>query len=77
MLIYLASQAIDVDVHHVRRGINSHAPNVVQNHRASNHSAGISTKIFQEGKLLWSQLQHMAAAAGFMTYQVELQVSSL
>jgi hypothetical protein len=66
-----------VDIDDVRCGINPHAPDVIQNHGASNYAPGIPAKIFQEGKLLWGQLEQMIAASSLMANKVKLQVSSL
>jgi hypothetical protein len=46
IVIDLAAQAIDVDIDHVCCGINLHAPDVIQDHSASNYTPGIPTKIF-------------------------------
>jgi hypothetical protein len=48
IVIHFVAQAIDVDIDYVRGRINLHAPNVIQNHAASNYAPGIATKIFQE-----------------------------
>ena len=77
IVVHLAAQAIDVDIDHVRCGIDPHAPDVIQNHGPSNYTPGIPAKIFQEGKLLRSQLKQMIAASSLMTHEIELQVRSL
>src|ERR1700677_1366736 len=77
VMVNLTPQTIDMDVDHVGGGIDSHPPDVVQNHGASHHSAFISTKIFQQRKLLWSQLQQVLAPSCFATYEVKLQIGSL
>jgi hypothetical protein len=66
-----------VDIDYVCCGVNLHPPDVIQNHGASNYTAGIPAKIFQEGKLLWGQLQQVVSASGLMTHKVKLQVRSL
>src|SRR5581483_5901280 len=75
--IDLAAQAVNVDIHHVGCGIDSHTPHVVQNHAASHDTAGIATQIFQERELLWSELQYLIATSRFTPHQIELQVSGL
>src|SRR5208282_245790 len=57
VMVHLAAQTIDMDIHNIGCGINSHPPNVVQNHGASYHATFIPAKILQQRKLLWSQLQ--------------------
>jgi hypothetical protein len=66
-----------VDIDYVRRRINLHAPDVIQNHSASHYTPGIPAKIFQKGKLLWGQLEQLIAASSLMTHKVKLQVRSL
>src|ERR1700733_5649453 len=72
VVVNLAPQTIDMDVDDVGGGIDPHPPNVVQNHGASHHPTFISAKIFQQRKLLWSQLQQVLAPSCFATYQVKL-----
>ena len=56
IVVHFAAQAINMYIHDVRCGIDSHSPHVVQNHSSRNDPPGISAKIFQKGKLLWGQL---------------------
>src|ERR1700722_14432680 len=77
IVVYLAAQAIDMDIHDVGRGINPHPPDMVQDHRTSYHASFIPAEIFQQRKLLWSQLQQVIAPSCLTTHQVKLQVSGL
>jgi hypothetical protein len=77
IVIHFAAQTIDVDVNYVRCRINLHAPDVIQNHGTSYYTPGIPAKIFQEGKLLWGQLEQVLSASSLMAHKVKLQVSSL
>jgi hypothetical protein len=77
IVIHFVAQAIDVDIDYVCCGVNLHTPNVIQNHGTSNYTPGITAKIFQEGKLLWGQLQQVISASSLMTHKVKLQVRSL
>ncbi len=61
--VNFVSQAINVDIDHVSCGIDSHTPDVIEDHGTSYNTAGIAAKIFQERKLLWSQLEQMIAAS--------------
>ena len=76
-MVHFAAQAIDVDIHHVRCRINPHAPDVIQDHGASYYASGIAAKIFQERKLLRSQLEQLIAAASLMTDEIKLQIGGL
>ena len=50
---------------------------MVQNHGSGHNPSFIAAKIFQQRKLLWSQLKQVIAASCFPTHQVKLQVGSL
>ena len=74
--VNLAAQTIDMNVHNVGAGVNTHAPNVVQDHRASNNPACVAAKILQQRELLRGELEHVVAPACFAPYQVELEIRS-
>jgi hypothetical protein len=57
VVVYLIAQTINMDIHHVGCGIDPHSPNVIQDHGASYYAPFIAAKVFQQGKLLWGQLQ--------------------
>ena len=71
IVVHFAAQAIDVDIDYVCRGINPHAPDVIENHGTSHYAPGIPAKIFQERKLLRRQLKQVIAAASLMTHKVK------
>ncbi len=77
VMVNLTAQTINMDVDDVGGGIDPHPPDVVQNHGASHHPTFISAKIFQQRKLLRSQLQQVLAPSCFATYEIELQICSL
>jgi hypothetical protein len=77
VMVHFTAQTIDMDIHNIGGGINPHPPDVVQNHGASYYATFIPAKIFQQGELLWCQLQQVIASSCFTTYQVKLQVGSL
>jgi len=72
VLIHFAAQTIDMNIHHVGCGVNPHFPDMVQNHGPGHHATFIAAKIFQERKLLWSQLQQVITTSCFSTRQVKL-----
>ena len=72
IVVYLAAQTIDVDIHDVSCWINPHPPDVVQNHGPGYHTTFIAAKIFQQGKLLRGLLQQVFAPSCFTANQVEL-----
>src|ERR1039458_786801 len=59
LAIHLAAQAIDVNIHDVGIRLDAHAPDLVKNHGARDHAAGIATKILQQDELLGRELQDM------------------
>ena len=77
VMVHFAAQTINVNIDDVGCGVNPHLPDVVQNHGPGHYSAFVPAKIFQQRKLLRSQLQQVIASSGFTTYQVKLQVGSL
>ena len=66
-----------MDIDYVCCGINLHAPDVIQNHGTSYYTPGIPAKIFQEGKLLWGQLEQVLSASSLMAHKVKVQVRHL
>src|SRR5450432_4165305 len=65
VVIYLAAQTIDVDIHNIGCRINPHPPDMVQNHRASYHATFVAAQILQQRKLLWGQLKQMITPPRF------------
>src|SRR5271166_1600557 len=48
IVVHFAAQAINVHVNHVGCRIDSHAPNMIEDHGASDHPPGIAAEIFQQ-----------------------------
>src|ERR1700758_2310542 len=65
VMIDFAAQTIDMNIHNVGCRIDSHTPDMVQNHRPGDYSTFIAAKILQQRKLLWCQLQQVFAPARF------------
>src|SRR5271157_357543 len=74
--VNLAAQTIDMNIHNVGAGVETHAPNVVQDHRTSNNPACVAAKILQQRELLGGELEHVIAPARFAPYQVKLEIRS-
>ena len=72
VMIHFAAKAVDMDIHYVGRGINPHLPDMIQDHGPGHNSTFVAAKIFQQGKLLRSQLQQVIAPPRLTTYQIEL-----
>jgi hypothetical protein len=74
VMIHFAAQTINVNIDDVRRGVNSHLPDMIQNHSPGHDSAFVPAKIFQQRKLLWAQLEQVFAPSRFTADQIKLQV---
>src|SRR5215471_8115990 len=72
-----AAQAIDVHVDDVRRGIDSHAPDMIENHRSSHNAALVSTEVFQKYEFLRRELKRLIAFPRFTADQIELKIGDL
>src|ERR1700688_2876243 len=68
--VNFASQAIDVNIDHIRCRIDPHTPDVIQNHSTSYNASSIAAKVFQERKFLWGQLKQVVAASRFMPHEI-------
>jgi hypothetical protein len=77
VMIHFAAQTINVNIDDIGCGVNPHLPDMVQNHGPGHDSTFVPAKIFEQRKLLWSQLQKVITTSCFTTYQIKLQVSSL
>jgi hypothetical protein len=66
-----------MNINHIGRGVNPHLPDMIQNHGPGYDATFIPTKIFQQRKLLWRQLQQVFASSRFTAYQIKLQVGGL
>ena len=76
-MIHFTAQAVNVNVHNIRRRINSHSPHVVKDHSASHHASRVSAEILEQGELLRSQLQQLIASPSLTPDEVQLQVRRL
>src|SRR5579862_2168012 len=61
VVIYFAAQPINVNINHVGCGVKPHLPDMIQNHGPRYDATFVPAKVFQQGKLLWSQLQQVLA----------------
>ena len=75
--IHFTAQAIDVHIDYIRRRIDAHAPNVIEDHSTRHDASGVAAKILQERELLGSELQDMSAALGLAAHEVEFEVSDV
>jgi len=63
-----------MDINHVRGGINSRLPHVIQNHCSSDYASGITAQVFQKNEFLWSKAQGLTVSRSFPTDKVQLQI---
>ena len=74
--IDLRAQTVDMDIDNVRRWIDPHLPDVIQNHRTGHDAAFISAEVLQQNELLSSQLKEMFSAACLATNKIQLKVTN-
>jgi|ERR1019366_5240380 hypothetical protein len=73
--VYLVAQAVDLYIHHVRCGVNAHAPHAIQNHGSCYYSSSIANQVFKQGELLSRQLQVLLASAGIAPDKIQLKIT--
>src|SRR5258708_5953524 len=68
--IHLAAQTVNVHVYYVRCSIDTHAPDVIEDHGSRHYASSIAAEIFKQRKLLRSKLQQLCSATGFSPNEV-------
>ena len=63
--VYLAAEAVDVNIDDVGVRLYAHTPNGVKNHRPRDNATGIAAQIFQQYEFLRRQIQNLPASRGF------------
>ena len=76
VVVNLASQSIDVNVHHVGGWIKSHMPDMVEDHRPSDYTTRVPAKVFQESELLRGQLEYAIAPLCFAPNEIKLKIGN-
>src|ERR1700683_829716 len=74
IVIPFAAESINVNINYVVCGLDPPLPDMGQNHSPRRNATFVAAKIFQQGKLLGSQLQQVVAPPRLATHQVKLQV---
>src|ERR1700733_6421493 len=75
-IVNLAAQVVDINVDHVRGGIERKVPYVFNNHGASYSASGVEQQVFEQTELLPSQIDSATAAFHQTLHAVELKVGS-
>src|SRR5215468_1403905 len=75
--VHFAAQTINVHVDDIRGGIDSHAPDMIENHRSSHNAALVSTEVLQKHELLRRELKRLIAFPRLTADQIELKVGDL
>ena len=52
VVVNLAAQTINVNVHDIGRRVKTHVPDMVEDHRPSYYSAHVSAKVLEAGRTL-------------------------
>src|SRR5271165_6686006 len=72
--VNLPPQPVDVHIHNVGVRLDSHAPNLIENHGSGNDPARIPAQILQQNELLRSQIQYLSAPRGLAPQQIEFEI---
>src|SRR5689334_20481428 len=75
LAIDLATQASDIDVDNIRRGIEMQIPDVLQQHRAGHDAAFVAHQILQQLEFPGKQEKVLAAPAGRPRHQVDGEIA--
>jgi hypothetical protein len=74
--VYLATEAVDVDIDDVGVRLYAHTPNCVKNHRPRDHATGIPAQIFQQDEFLRRQIQNLPASRGFTPEEINFEIEN-
>src|ERR1035437_4889213 len=74
LAVDLAAQPVDVNIDDVGIRLNAHAPDLIENHRASDDAARIAAEILQQDGLLGSQLQDFSRPGSLAAKQIQFKV---
>src|SRR5579863_6754037 len=72
--VYLPAKTVDVYVHDIGVGLDSHAPNFVEDHGPRDNAARISTQILEKNEFLRRQVQDLPAPGSFTPEQIEFEI---
>src|SRR5258708_8123410 len=72
--INFSTQPVDVNVHYIGIGLNAHAPHLVQDHGAGHDATRVAAEIFQQNKLLRSELQGLSGSRCLPSQKIEFKV---
>ncbi len=73
-MIDLAAKSIDVNIDDVGGGIETHAPDVIENHGSGDDASGVAAEILEQRKLLAGELQLALAAMSLAAYEIKFEV---
>src|ERR1700726_3516745 len=75
LAVDLATDAPDIDVDDIRRGIEMEIPDVLQQHGPGYDAAFVANQILQELEFPWKQKDLLAAPAGGPRHQVDREIT--
>jgi hypothetical protein len=73
--IDLRAQTVDMDIDNIRGWIDSHFPDVIQNHRPGHDASFISAEILEQNELLSSQLKGLFSPGCLASNKIQLKVT--
>jgi hypothetical protein len=74
--VYLATEAVDVDIDNVGVRLYAHTPNCVKYHRPRDHATGIPAQIFQQDEFLRRQIQNLPASRSFTPEEIKFEIEN-
>jgi hypothetical protein len=75
IVVDLIAQAVNVNVHNVGSGIDSHLPDVIKDHAARDNPPRVAAQVFEKHEFLRRQAKGLAVSRGFPPDKVELKIA--
>ena len=75
LAVHLATNAADVDVNDIGRGIEMNVPHMLQQHRAGNNAIFVANEIFEQLKLARQQFDFPPAPADRSRDEIYLEIT--
>src|SRR5437588_12354357 len=74
-IIDLTTKVIDINIHHIGRGVEGEIPNVLDDHCASQPAAGIAHEIFEQSEFFCGQLNLTAGAFHLALHAIQTEIT--
>jgi hypothetical protein len=74
-IVDLTTKVIDINIHHIGRGVEGEIPNVLDDHCASQAAAGIAHQIFEQSEFFCGQLNVTAGAFHLALHSIQTEIT--